>query len=214
MRFRQKLSTMPWRLNSDVSNVVFCYRESEFFGASVDFAPGYSSSLCNRLRAAFAVTFEPFEKESEMTATEMVSRDEAAIRALLDDWAEAAGQKEVARIMSFYAQDVVSFDAIGALQFKGRDAYGAHWDACMQHCPGEMIFKLHEVDVTANGDLAFARFLCYCGTTDAEGKEQAAWMRGTSCLRRIDGKWTIVHEHFSAPFDPESFKAQFDLQPA
>lgn len=142
-----------------------------------------------------------------------MNTDAAAIGAVLENWAEAARARDVPNIMSFYAPDVVAFDAIGALQFKGRDAYGAHWEACMQHCPGEMIFKLHEMDVTASGDLAFARFLCYCGTMDAEGKEEAGWMRGTSCLRRIEGKWTIVHEHFSAPFDPESGKAQFDLQP-
>jgi ketosteroid isomerase-like protein len=31
--------------------------------------------------------------------------------------------------------------------------------------------------------------------------------------RKTNGKWKIAHEHFSAPFDPVSGKALFDLQP-
>jgi PhnB protein len=32
-------------------------------------------------------------------------------------------------------------------------------------------------------------------------------------FRKTNGTWMIVHEHFSAPFDPESGKALFDLEP-
>jgi hypothetical protein len=38
-------------------------------------------------------------------------------------------------------------------------------------------------------------------------------MRASAGLRRRGGKWLIVHEHFSAPFDPASGKALFDLEP-
>ena len=42
--------------------------------------------------------------------------------------------------------------------------------------------------------------------TCSDGKEMAGWMRMTSCFRKQRGKWRIVHEHFSAPFDPQSDK--------
>jgi ketosteroid isomerase-like protein len=38
-------------------------------------------------------------------------------------------------------------------------------------------------------------------------------MRGTIGYRKTDGTWLVVHEHWSAPFDIESGKALFDLQP-
>ena len=38
-------------------------------------------------------------------------------------------------------------------------------------------------------------------------------MRATVCFRKTGRAWRIVHEHFSAPFDPESGKALFDLEP-
>ena len=36
-------------------------------------------------------------------------------------------------------------------------------------------------------------------------------MRVTVRFRKTNGTWMIVHEHFSAPFDPESGKALLDL---
>lgn len=35
----------------------------------------------------------------------------------------------------------------------------------------------------------------------------------TVCYRKIDGDWKVVHEHFSTPFDTQSGKALFELQP-
>jgi ketosteroid isomerase-like protein len=38
-------------------------------------------------------------------------------------------------------------------------------------------------------------------------------MRVTVCYRKTNGKWLVVHEHFSAPFEMESGKALLDLEP-
>lgn len=38
-------------------------------------------------------------------------------------------------------------------------------------------------------------------------------VRATVCYRKTNGRWLVVHEYFSAPFDIESGKALFDLQP-
>jgi ketosteroid isomerase-like protein len=38
-------------------------------------------------------------------------------------------------------------------------------------------------------------------------------MRGTVGYRRTGGRWLIVHEHYSVPFDPESGKALLRLEP-
>jgi ketosteroid isomerase-like protein len=72
---------------------------------------------------------------------------------------------------------------------------------------------MRDLDVTAGDGVAFSHYLTRCGGTDENGEEKASWMRATVCLRKIDGKWKVVHEHYSAPFDMESGKAMFDLQP-
>lgn len=142
---------------------------------------------------------------------EVTAEDE--IRELLDSWLKAVKVKDVERIMSHYARDVVAFDAIKELQFKGIEAYGAHWKACMEMCPGEMTFEMHELDVQAGSDIAFCRYIGHCGGTDDKGQEQSGWMRATICLRKAGGRWQIAHEHYSAPFDCESGKALTDLKP-
>lgn len=129
---------------------------------------------------------------------------ETEIRNTLEDWAAAVRARDVERIFAHYAPDIVAFDAIAQLQFKGGDAYRKHWETCMSMCTGPMIFEIHDPQITVGADLAFAHALNRCGGTGPDGKEMSGWMRMTSCLRKQDGRWRIVHEHFSAPFDPQS----------
>lgn len=137
---------------------------------------------------------------------------EEQVRDVVRSFEAAIRAKDIESIVSHYAPDIVAFDAIAALQFKGREAYRKHWEACMTMCPGAMIFEIHDVEVAARDDLAFCHFLSRCGA-DNEGEQKVGWMRGTVGLRRMGDRWLIVHEHWSAPFDPESGKALFDLQP-
>jgi ketosteroid isomerase-like protein len=34
-------------------------------------------------------------------------------------------------------------------------------------------------------------------------------MRATACFRKIGGRWRVVHEHVSLPFDPETEKVAY-----
>jgi uncharacterized protein (TIGR02246 family) len=138
---------------------------------------------------------------------------QAEINALLDDWASAVRAKDLDRIFAHYARDILAFDAIAQLQFKGTEAYRRHWQACMAMCPGQMIFEVHDLTISTGDDVAFCHYLSRCGGTGAEGEEKVGWMRATAGLRRRGGRWLIVHEHFSAPFDPASGKALLHLEP-
>ena len=74
-----------------------------------------------------------------MDTRSTVALSETEIRNTLEDWAEAVRARDVARIFANYAPDIVAFDAIAQLQFKGSDAYRKHWDTCMSMCTGAMI---------------------------------------------------------------------------
>lgn len=139
--------------------------------------------------------------------------EEGEVRALIDDWIRAASAKDLDAIMAAYASDIVAFDAIAQLQFKGAEAYRKHWASCLAYMPGPMIFRPGELTVSVGGDVAFVHFLCQCGSANEDGTEKTGWMRGTVCARKSGGQWKIVHEHFSTPFDPESNKAMHDLVP-
>lgn len=140
-------------------------------------------------------------------------RDHQAIRDLLEGWRQACIERDVPRVMTHYAQDIVAFDAIGALQFRGVDAYGAHYAACMQMCPGAMLFEIHQLQLHTENQSGYGHYLLRCGHRQEDGTEATSWMRATVGLRRIGQEWKIAHDHFSAPFDPESGKTVFDLKP-
>jgi len=135
------------------------------------------------------------------------------IQMLIDTYRQAVSAKDVDTIMSFYDESIVAFDAIQALQFVGKAAYHQHWQACMQMCPGPHMFEFQAPTITACEDVAFAHWLAQCGGTNEQGEMQSCWMRASAGYRRINGQWRIVHEHWSAPFDPASGAALFDLKP-
>lgn len=39
------------------------------------------------------------------------------------------------------------------------------------------------------------------------------WVRATLGCRRVDGRWLIVHDHESLPFDPATGSAIIDQAP-
>ncbi|WP_334186564.1 YybH family protein [Noviherbaspirillum sp.] len=138
---------------------------------------------------------------------------EAEIRELIAAWLKAAQTRDVEGVAAHYAPDIVAYDAVSQLRFIGVDAYKQHWTACMAMCPGPMIFEAPELNITAGDDVAFAHGLIRCGEKMEDGGEKASWMRMSTGYRKRGGKWLVVHEHFSAPFDMESGKALFELQP-
>lgn len=135
------------------------------------------------------------------------------IRALITHWTHAVRDKNLDAIMAYYAPEIVAYDAIIQLQFKGAEAYRKHWEYCLGLCEGAMLFEPRDLVVQADDTLGFAHWLCSCGAIDNAGQQKSSWMRASAGYRRINGQWKAVHEHFSAPFDMESGKALFDLQP-
>jgi len=72
-----------------------------------------------------------------------------------------------------------------------------------------------ELEITADGDVAFATSLDSMTATPRGATESfTMWFRVTLGLRRIDGRWLVVHEHTSVPFSMDgSFRAAVDLEP-
>ncbi|HEX2604343.1 MAG TPA: nuclear transport factor 2 family protein [Oxalicibacterium sp.] len=144
--------------------------------------------------------------------TTLETQSDAAIRDALERWRSAVTARDIDGIMAHYAADILSFDAVAQLQFSGAEAYRRHWQACMEMCKGPMIFEIHQLSLSVRDDIAFGHYLTRCGGVE-NGQEKTSWMRATVCLHEIGGRWLIVHEHFSVPFDMQNGKALFDLKP-
>lgn len=115
--------------------------------------------------------------------------------------------------MASYAPEVLSFDVVNPLQNVGSDAVRARLQAWFAAYQGPIGCKIRGLCAAAQGDLAFAHSLHRFSGTMTNGKEVDMWVRDTLCLRKLDGRWLITHEHMSEPFDPETGQASLDLRP-
>lgn len=141
-----------------------------------------------------------------MSPTDGTDAATAEIRPILDKWVEALAAFDVEKILSFYTEDVLSFDAILALHLPGKEALRKHWHTSIEQCPGKPSFEMHHSSIRAQGGLAVVTALFHCGATLENGEQMGGWLRMTLSLVREDGTWRINHEHWSSPFDPATEK--------
>jgi PhnB protein len=148
-----------------------------------------------------------------MTASS-TTNDEAQIRAVVKDWADAIHAKDVDRAAAHLAPDIVTFDLVPPLQYSGAAAIMKSLEAWFPTFRGPVGYEIHDLDVTAGGDVAFCRSLNRITGARTNGEQTDVWVRATVCFRKIDGKWLVVHEHASVPFYMDgSYKAAVDLKP-
>ena len=94
---------------------------------------------------------------------------------------------------------LVMFDVPRPFKSVGLDAYRKTWDVFFSWSSGPVRFEIQELDVTAGADVAFAFASMRCEGPGSDGKPEALDFRLTICLRKIDGRWMIAHEHHSVP---------------
>jgi uncharacterized protein (TIGR02246 family) len=125
--------------------------------------------------------------------------DEAAVRDLIEAWADAVRRMDYAGILQSHSSDFVMFDVPPPFKSVGLEAYKKTWDLFFSWSSDPVRFEIHEMDVTAGGDVAFAVATMGCTGPGSDGKPEALDFRLTACLRKIDGRWMIAHEHHSVP---------------
>lgn len=137
------------------------------------------------------------------------SEDEAEIRALVGAWSKALEAKDLDGLTAGYASDVLVFAVQPPYQASGVEAYRAVWKACLPFFPAEFKSEHRDLKITVSGDLAFAHCLHHIEPVGEGHPAGQTWVRVTVCYRRIDGRWRVVHEHVSIPFDPVSGRSVF-----
>ena len=134
------------------------------------------------------------------------------VRALLEEWADAIRNKDIERLMACYAPDVVAYDMMPPLEWRGAEAYRAAWAQGLA-MPGSFEVELYEPVITASEDIAFAVALAHFDVVPPNGETYGGWFRWTAGFARANGEWKIVHEHSSVPIEMESRTALIDLRP-
>jgi len=149
-----------------------------------------------------------------MTARNDRSSDEAEIRQLVDGRVKTLHAKDVNAAMSPYAPDLLLFDLAPPLQYRGAAVNRKGLEEWFLTFRGPVGYEIRDLGITAGDDVAFCHSLNRITGARTDGTETDVWVRATVCLRKIDGKWTITHEHVSVPFEmTPPFKASLDLKP-
>ena len=126
------------------------------------------------------------------------SSDEQQIRALIDQWAKAVRDEDLAAIRANHDADMLMFDVPPPLLARGLDAYMKTWDLFYSCAERPIAFDFRDIEVTAGQDVAFATAIGHCISTDKGHREELEF-RLTMGLRKVNGAWRIVHEHHSIP---------------
>ena len=145
--------------------------------------------------------------------TDDKAADELRIRKLMDEWVQALRTKDLEAIVSRQAPDVLSFDVVNPLQYVGIDETRRRAEAWLSSFQGPVGLEMRDLRVSVGDDVAFAHSLNRVSGRMANGGEIDMWLRSTMGLRKIDGTWTVTHQHSSVPFDGETGKASLDLKP-
>ena len=125
--------------------------------------------------------------------------DTEIIRMQLDRWAQAVRAKDIDGILAHHAPNVLLFDVVVPLQSVGIAAYRESWEKLFFPWYGENgSFNLHDVTVHAGNTIAFCHAIITCSGTE-RGVYVQYTIRLTIGLEKINGEWTVLHEHHSEP---------------
>jgi uncharacterized protein (TIGR02246 family) len=129
----------------------------------------------------------------------LASNDEAQIRELIERWAKAVREEDRAAIQADHDPGILMFDVPPPFLSRGLDEYMATWETFFASSENPVGFAFHDVEVTCGQDVAFATAIGRCVNIESKGKREPLDFRLTMGLRKIDGRWRVMHEHHSLP---------------
>jgi len=124
--------------------------------------------------------------------------NEIQIKNLVENWAMAVRNRNIDAILAHHSEDIVMYDVPAPFQSLGINAYRKTWDLFFKYTkPG--VFDIQELHITADEDVAFCFAKMKCENKSNTKDYVPLDFRLTIGFKKINGQWTIVHEHHSVP---------------
>lgn len=170
--------------------------------------------MISLLLAAAAATATPapatavvFQDSPGLDAT-LVKQAKDDILKVLVDGCTAFSAGDIPGAMAPYNEDVLLYDI--APPFRSNYAHLKEVNTALRGMmaePPSCTYKDMQIALVTP-DFAYAIYLLPYGAKLKGGQTLSLQGRGTDLFKKIDGKWKIVHEHFSLPSDPLTGKAE------
>ena len=123
----------------------------------------------------------------------------AVLRRRIEGLAQAIRDRNLDRLMSFYASDVTVFDVRPPLNVRGADAYRQNFERWFASFEGPLGFEIKNLRIVPGNGTAFCHYLGLVSGARPGGRASGYWVRGTTCFERRDDEWLVTHEHISMP---------------
>jgi uncharacterized protein (TIGR02246 family) len=125
--------------------------------------------------------------------------NETEIRTLIENWAKAVRERDIAGILANHAEDIVMYDVPPPFESKGIAAYRDTWDTFFKWSKDSGVFDIKELEIVVGDHVAFAYASMECMGYTAREEEERLRFRLTVGLKRRDNLWVVLHEHHSIP---------------
>ncbi len=125
--------------------------------------------------------------------------NEVQIKNLVENWIAAVNRKDMDAILANHSTDIVMYDVPEPFQSAGIEAYRQTWDYFFNWNKDLGFFKMKELHVSADENVAFCFSALVCKGYDEKGVVFDLDFRLTVGLKKINEQWVIVHEHHSIP---------------
>jgi uncharacterized protein (TIGR02246 family) len=142
------------------------------------------------------------------------SQEDADVQALHQRWSAATAGKDLDGLMADIAADVVSYEHIDLLQHVGVHEVREVCKRGLESSAGTVTWEVPDLKVVVRDDIAVAWGLNRMTAEQPDGTSTEAWSRGTRVFQQQDGRWMMIHQHVSFPYDPQTGRALTDLRPA
>lgn len=156
--------------------------------------------------------------QTQTTPTNTQKSAEGEVRQLLEEFADAVRSGKIEDIMSFYDPSLVAFDVAPPLRFTNADDYRKNWETLFTSAMKfPVTYEWSEEKLMVNDDIGVFHCLVHTAGTminppEGQNEKMDCWGRYTCCVKKMNNRWRIVHEHFSVPVNEEG-KALMDLKP-
>jgi uncharacterized protein (TIGR02246 family) len=139
------------------------------------------------------------------------SAEVKVICGLIDDWYAALGRGDAAGLAAAYADDVVAAGLAPPLWTRGKQKYIESMKGWFNTFAEPLKGEPEELSIVATDSLAFVNGFSHIVGKKKDGVVMDLRTRLTLCLQKAAGKWLVVTEHASVPFDMQNYKPLIGL---
>jgi uncharacterized protein (TIGR02246 family) len=135
------------------------------------------------------------------------------IRTLHEEWFAATARKDLDKLMSHIADDVISYEREEPLQYVGVDNVREVCDRGLTSTSGAVTWTVPDLKILIRDDLAITWGFNQMHHEAPDGTHTESWSRGTRIFQRRDNAWLLIHQHVSFPLNPTTGQATTTLRP-